>query len=895
MALTQQQLSLSNSKHDNVCNLLEMNKINIWIQIFGTKISLNIHPTITIRQIKEIICSKTKILPKQQKIWINDNLLTNTNNETVKNCFIQEGTILKVCSLDDSECDESEYDESEYDEIKSDELNSDELNSDELKFDELKSDEFKFDKSEHDNSDLDKINIWIQIFDAKISLNVRSTNTIQQIKEIIYSKTKILPEKQKIWINDDLSFLRNDLDNNVNNDTAEKCGIKQETVLRVCSSDEAQIFIIVLENEKRKTLTISADLNKTIEQLKQQIFEIIGISIHEQILLFDNATMEDVRTLGDYANTLWSFKYGGKAIKIIVMNKHACMNGSEFGMVYVNYYANEESIIRIIDIPAQIGGFDINLRTFSALVEQKIDCQTFDNDLIVVNSLRSLSTVDKQKIDCQMSDNALIFGGKILHHERPLKKYGVWFGCTLYMAKHYEDNSKTRLSSDFKKQTMESFHDDVLEEIFYVFIKDIFGKTQVVYVTSSYTILRVKKILEGLTNIHVQSQRLVFAGKQLWDDYPFSDIPKEAHIHLVLPLRGGCIAAPNPSKFINLSFNVNHEDNHKVNHEVNHEIKNIVNQIFKSNVFSNGIVLLTNSECAILTNYLDIIYNNDNDFIKSLNINELNNLIGTHAVQRLIEHFDGPFDTIKLRRVVATGKCIKFHTDFAWRTMQIPLNDESEYVGGKVIYKIDQELIAMKRVIGTACIHTHEVLHGVEPLISGIRYSLFLCETNARMKDNEFDDLVDLVLEKLIFYQTINVSTNDDLIKSCEHYIKTFNSINISRLPNSELEFVRHSHMLLPTSNSSNCNLALSELVLIVERNKIFMDSISESHIQRHEIVHAISEYREFMKQMRSNQLLNPPNKLVDLVWHTHMQFPERYIADCKRIIGFVVDHIIES
>ncbi len=50
---------------------------------------------------------------------------------------------------------------------------------------------------------------------------------------------------------------------------------------------------------------------------------------------------------------------------------------------------------------------------------------------------------------------------------------------------------------------------------------------------------------------------------------------------------------------------------------------------------------------------------------------------------------------IAVRRVepVGNGRCINFHTDVTRRTMQVVLNDESEYDGGRLVYATDEGLL----------------------------------------------------------------------------------------------------------------------------------------------------------------------------------------------------------
>lgn len=81
-----------------------------------------------------------------------------------------------------------------------------------------------------------------------------------------------------------------------------------------------------------------------------------------------------------------------------------------------------------------------------------------------------------------------------------------------------------------------------------------------------------------------------------------------------------------------------------------------------------------------------------------------------------------------LRRCAEVGKFIDFHIDAAPVTLQMALNDEKDYGGGRLVYLHDDLLDSPSRPKGTITIHENDIVHGVTMLTSGVRYSLYLFE-----------------------------------------------------------------------------------------------------------------------------------------------------------------------
>ena len=127
---------------------------------------------------------------------------------------------------------------------------------------------------------------------------------------------------------------------------------------------------------------------------------------------------------------------------------------------------------------------------------------------------------------------------------------------------------------------------------------------------------------------------------------------------------------------------------------------------------------------------------------------ELRATIGSDTLATLCARFHEPFDRIKLRRVQALRApadkgqhandetaapimCIGFHLDrTSVRTMQIPLNDEASYAGGRLLFATGRGMLRPRRSAGSATIHDNTIAHGGTQMTRGGRYGLFLIRSN---------------------------------------------------------------------------------------------------------------------------------------------------------------------
>ena len=84
-----------------------------------------------------------------------------------------------------------------------------------------------------------------------------------------------------------------------------------------------------------------------------------------------------------------------------------------------------------------------------------------------------------------------------------------------------------------------------------------------------------------------------------------------------------------------------------------------------------------------------------------------------------------------LRRTVATGAWIPFHTDVAAETVQVPLQDDVDGAGGQLVFVQSGKPVFASRRAGIPVYHEGTALHGVTAFNSGVRYALYVLRTDA--------------------------------------------------------------------------------------------------------------------------------------------------------------------
>ena len=140
--------------------------------------------------------------------------------------------------------------------------------------------------------------------------------------------------------------------------------------------------------------------------------------------------------------------------------------------------------------------------------------------------------------------------------------------------------------------------------------------------------------------------------------------------------------------------------------------------------------VISQKQCLELINHINHNDNNDlNDYKLNIDDDKLKELIGEKPYKKIITLFDGEHNTIYIRKVKGDNSMIDFHKDYSTKTLKIPLNKGSDYKGGDLIYLTNGKINKPEQKIGSMTIHTNDIIHGVSPIVSGIRYSLFVLYT----------------------------------------------------------------------------------------------------------------------------------------------------------------------
>lgn len=371
-----------------------------------------------------------------------------------------------------------------------------------------------------------------------------------------------------------------------------------------------------------------------------------------------------------------------------------------------------------------------------------------------------------------------------------------------------------------------------------IFVKNLTGKTTTLDVEPDDDIYSVALAYQEKECVPPDQQRYIFAGQRLSPGRSLRDygILAESTLHLVLRLSGGCVA----SRVREANFTTQG-----------------TNPICDVDLSAQDLIVAMQADPKAVPVYIESVLTelqcNAVASVQNLtNRAQLKQLLGPTVYETLM--LLSPFCEIRKRTSHANpAKFVCLHTDDAsMQTMQIVL--DNNHTGGDLVFYNEYGRQTFERKVGSATIHTQHALHGVTPILSGTRISLYLCDTSGLFY------LAKHARNQLEWYRNI-VMWYRNIVTACD-----FKSLR------------KHAH-------------ALGYRVLddhVTSQIVTFMCDVLAQEWSQVGVLEAIADYGEFLKQCAHRPA---PSLTQDFIWHTHLQLPS-YEADCMRIVGHSVLHV---